>query len=29
MLEHGIGWPHPGVCEADCDIVRDLAAHER
>ena len=29
MLEHGIGWLHPGVCEADCDIVQDLAALER
>ena len=29
MLEHGIGWLHPGVCEADCDIVQDLASSRK
>jgi len=29
MLKHGIGWLHPGVCEADCDIVPDLASSRK
>jgi replicative superfamily II helicase len=29
MLEHGIGLLHPGMCEADCDILQDLASSRK
>lgn len=29
MLEHGIGILHPGMSEADCDVVQDLASSQK
>lgn len=29
MLEHGLGLLHPGMSEADCDIVQDVASSRK